>query len=64
MTPQQENIPVNELINLTHKRVIVTGGAKGIGFAISYRLAEAGATVLIIDKNPEEARIARQKLNS
>jgi len=38
-------IPIADLINLAQKRAIVAGGATGIGFAISHRLAEAGATV-------------------
>lgn len=44
---QQE--PLRELLNLQGKTAIVTGGAKGIGYAIAYRLAEAGANVLIAD---------------
>ena len=41
--------PLSELTNLSGKRAIVTGGAVGIGYGISYRLAEAGASVLIAD---------------
>lgn len=41
--------PLRELLNLQGKTAIVTGGAKGIGYAIAYRLAEAGAKVLIAD---------------
>lgn len=42
------------------KRVIVTGGAGGIGGAIAKRLAEAGARIAIADLNRERA-IARAK---
>lgn len=38
---------VRDLFNIENKTVIVTGGAKGIGKAISYGLAEAGADVAI-----------------
>ena len=37
------------LIDLRGQRALVTGGAKGIGAAISSRLAEAGAHVTIAD---------------
>lgn len=40
---------INKLLDLSGKTAVVTGGAKGIGLGISYRLAEAGAKVLIAD---------------
>lgn len=43
--------PLQTLINLTGKTAIVTGGAMGIGYGIAYRLAEAGASVVIADMN-------------
>jgi NAD(P)-dependent dehydrogenase (short-subunit alcohol dehydrogenase family) len=64
MASPKDYIPVNRLINLTGKVAIVTGGATGIGFAISYRLAEAGASLLIVDANGEKARQASQELSS
>lgn len=42
---------VAELLNLSGKSAIVTGGALGIGRAIAKRLAEAGAAVTIADIN-------------
>ena len=38
-----------ELIDLRGRRALVTGAAKGIGAAISHRLAEAGAHVTLAD---------------
>ena len=54
MTSPKDYIPVNKLINPTGKVAIVTGGATRIGFAISYRLAEAGAVLLIVDAHDEK----------
>lgn len=41
--------PIDQLVDLSQKRAVITGGAVGIGQGISYRLAEAGAKVLIAD---------------
>lgn len=58
------NIPLGNLINLDGKRAIVTGGAIGLGFAISCRLAEAGATVIVADTNAEAAQKTIEELKS
>lgn len=47
-------------MNLSGKVAIVTGGAMGIGFAIATRLAEAGAKVLVADKDAAAAAAAAQ----
>lgn len=44
-----------ELLNLTGKTAIVTGGAAGIGYGITYRLAEAGAHVMIAARSMDIA---------
>lgn len=54
--------PFQDLLNLSGKTAIVTGGAKGIGQGISYRLAEAGAKVLIADLNIEVAEKTAKEL--
>ncbi|MDR2381587.1 MAG: SDR family oxidoreductase [Bifidobacteriaceae bacterium] len=41
--------PLASLVNLTGKAAIVTGGARGLGFHVVNRLAEAGAKVMIVD---------------
>lgn len=46
---------VSELLDLRDRVAIVTGGALGIGQAIAFRLAEAGANVVITDVNMEAA---------
>jgi len=61
MTSPNKYESISDLINLTGRRVVVTGGASGIGFAISCRLAEAGANVLVADKDGEAAQKASQE---
>lgn len=53
---------IAELVSLTGRRAVVTGGAQGLGKAIAARLAEAGADVLILDLDAERARAAAADL--
>ncbi len=59
-----KNAPLAELISLAGRRALVTGGAQGIGRAISHRLAEAGASVLIADIDAEAAQKASEELQA
>ena len=43
-------------MDLTHRVAIITGAAQGIGFAISKRLASAGAQIAIVDINSSGAQ--------
>ena len=45
----------SQLIDLSGRVAVVTGGAKGIGLGISYRLAEAGAAVMVADLDASTA---------
>lgn len=54
--------PLNDLFSLRGKAAIVTGGGKGIGRGIAYRLAEAGAAVLIADIDEAAAQNTAQEL--
>lgn len=58
-----ESLPVEKLLDLSGKTAIVTGGALGIGYGISYRLAEAGAQVVIANRTLEEGEKSAQKLS-
>ncbi|HSX23614.1 MAG TPA: SDR family NAD(P)-dependent oxidoreductase [Candidatus Saccharimonadales bacterium] len=53
---------LSELLSLKGKSAIVTGGAKGIGQGIAYRLAEAGAAVLVSDMDETTAQKTAQDL--
>jgi 2-deoxy-D-gluconate 3-dehydrogenase len=55
--------PLSSLTNLTGKTAIVTGGAVGIGYGIAYRLAEAGANVVIADINKATLAEATRSLH-
>src|SRR3989344_7107333 len=55
--------PLADVISLKNKTAIITGGAMGIGFGIAYRLAEAGAHVVIADVNEDVGSKAAQELN-
>lgn len=56
--------PLQDLINLSGKAAIVTGGAKGIGYGIVYRLAEAGAKILVADMDEVTAQKTAQELSA
>jgi len=56
-------LPLQQLTDLKGKTAIVTGGAMGIGFGIAYRLAEAGASVIIADVNEEVGSKAAKELH-
>src|ERR1041385_5142087 len=50
------------IIDLNGKTALVTASSKGIGFAISKALAEAGANVCICSRNEETLKAAEREL--
>src|SRR6478736_6367656 len=46
------------------KVVVVTGGTSGIGEATAYKLAEAGAQVVVVARDPDKAAPVMEKLKS
>lgn len=49
--------------SFTDKVVLITGSARGIGFAIAERFVKSGATVIIMDISAEAVQSAVDKLN-
>lgn len=49
-------IAISELFDLSGKTAIVTGAAQGIGQAVAFRLAEAGARVVLTGHNADGLR--------
>jgi len=45
--------PMSKLLRYDDTAVVITGGAKGIGYAMACRFAELGATMTLIDIDPE-----------
>ncbi|MFC1992968.1 SDR family NAD(P)-dependent oxidoreductase [Chloroflexota bacterium] len=54
--------PLSELISLKGKRALITGSAVGIGKAMAYRFAEAGADLELVDINERGLKAARKEL--
>ena len=50
--------------DLTGRAAIVTGGSKGLGESMAAGLASAGADVLLVSRNEEEAASAASKIQS
>jgi 2-deoxy-D-gluconate 3-dehydrogenase len=55
---------IEQLLDLSGKCAIVTGGALGIGQAIVFRLAEAGASVMIADIDMDAANETVERIRS
>lgn len=54
---------IAELTSLKGRVAVVTGGAQGLGRAMVNRLAEAGASVLILDLRAEQAEAAARAVS-
>jgi 3-oxoacyl-[acyl-carrier protein] reductase len=54
--------PLSELISLKGKRALITGSAVGIGKAMAYRFAEAGADLDLVDMNIKGLGLVKREL--
>ena len=61
--PSPFTLPPMNQINLSGRNAVVTGGARGIGYAIAQRLLQSGASVSIWDVDPEAAAEAKAGLS-
>ncbi len=54
--------PLAKLISLKGKRAVITGSAVGIGKAMAYRFAEAGADLELVDIDKESLETVKREL--
>ncbi|MDO1448982.1 glucose 1-dehydrogenase [Rhodocytophaga aerolata] len=57
-----ETLPGIKQFDLSGKSAIVTGGSKGLGFAMAAALASAGANIMLVNRNAAEGESAAQVL--
>ena len=57
-------LPGIKLFDLTGRAAIITGGSKGLGAAMAEGLASAGANVLLVSRNLEEAQAVADEIAS
>lgn len=55
-------LPGIKLFDLTGRAAIITGGSKGLGAAMAEGLASAGANVLLVSRNLEEAQATADEI--
>jgi NAD(P)-dependent dehydrogenase (short-subunit alcohol dehydrogenase family) len=58
----QEILPGIKQFDLTGKSAIVTGGSRGLGYAMAAGLASAGANLMLINRNAGEGKLAAAQL--
>lgn len=58
----KDTLPGIKLFDLSGRVAIITGGSKGLGFAMAAALASAGAHLLLVNRNAAEGEDAAQQL--
>ena len=54
--------PISKLVSLKNRKALITGSGAGIGEAIAYRFAEAGANLELVDVNLENLVKVKENL--
>jgi NAD(P)-dependent dehydrogenase (short-subunit alcohol dehydrogenase family) len=57
-------VKAEELYKVSHKTIVVTGGANGLGFAMARAMSDNGANVIIVDCDRTDAERAVSDLSS
>ena len=57
-----KKLPGIQLFSLKGKSAIITGGSKGLGFAMAAGLASAGANVMLVARNQEECEQSAKEI--
>ena len=60
----REILPGIKLFDLSGKTAIITGGSKGLGFAMAAALASAGARVMLVNRNVDEGLQAAKDIST
>lgn len=68
ITNKKKKVPTSHnpanMLPLTNKLAVITGGSRGIGLAIAHRFVRAGATTYLIARNPGPLDAAVRDLNN
>ncbi len=59
----KQTLPGIKQFDITGKSAIITGGSKGLGFAMAAGLASAGADLMLVNRNEEEGKNAAGELS-
>lgn len=62
MNTEIANLPGIKIFDLKGRAAIVTGGSKGLGFAMAAGLASAGADLMLVSRNGEEGTASAKEI--
>jgi NAD(P)-dependent dehydrogenase (short-subunit alcohol dehydrogenase family) len=60
--PKNDMVSLSKLLSLKNKKALITGAGTGIGKAIAYRFAEAGADLELVDINEKHLTTCSEEL--